>query len=599
MPANNDSDKWYPVAIRRNLHETSRFLDKDTKRRLGVYLDGVYAYLQDPFVAANDLEKGIKELEVRWEPNMASGPTSARFVVVDYNGDTGTLIPPAKWRSQKYCFAGPKQEPLDLNHRHLPQFHQVNVWAVAQRVLDIYESPKALGRPIPWSFGSGKLILVPHAGYDENAYYDRHSKSLQFYYFGEEKSPRYTCLSHDIIAHEMGHAVLDGIRPYYYNYTSIETGAFHESIADLTAIVSAILNNDTRQEASEITEGDLTVENAVALLAEEFGEVVEQESALRNANNPLTMAQVANATTPHEISKVLTGAMFEILASIGNRHLQRGKKTTPKLALWWAADRFQRLVLQPLDFCPPVDIQFADYARAVLTNFLLYEPYDSRSREFYFTEMLRIFRKRGILGSSPFKPNEQPRLAIYHDVNRISRSRTAAYYFLQDNRGKLEIPDKADFEVVDLYDTDKHGREAVRLPREIVLQYIWREEVPLEEEPFGRLQGERAELLCGGTLVMDGRGNILSLVTKGGTAGDKDPQRAAELKKHIANLRSFGLRGEDEAASVLGPWTPAVIGDWQDGLLRLEMAPHLRSPLPTAESGLYEDRSEEQWTSSY
>ena len=64
-----------------------------------------------------------------------------------------------------------------------------------------------------WAFEGNRLIVLPHAGYGENAYYDRASKSLQFYYFNGPGTTVYTCLSSDIVNHEFGHAVLDGVRP--------------------------------------------------------------------------------------------------------------------------------------------------------------------------------------------------------------------------------------------------------------------------------------------------------------------------------------------------------------------------------------------------
>ena len=81
------------------------------------------------------------------------------------------------------------------------------------------------------------LLLYSIAGYGQNAFYDRASKSLQFYYFDKEGKRVYTCLSTDIINHEFGHAVLDGIRPHYHESSLIETGAFHEFVGDLTAIL--------------------------------------------------------------------------------------------------------------------------------------------------------------------------------------------------------------------------------------------------------------------------------------------------------------------------------------------------------------------------
>ena len=84
---------------------------------------------------------------------------------------------------------------------------------------------------------------------------------------------------------------------------------------------------------------------------------------------------------------------------------------------------------------------------------------------------------------------------MYHDIERVSRSRTAAYYFLSDNRRALRIPAHQDIVVVDLYDNAKLGVAAERLPREIVLEYLWEEEVALNDDEskgleFGSYNGK-------------------------------------------------------------------------------------------------------------
>ena len=103
------------------------------------------------------------------------------------------------------------------------QFHQVSVWALLQRALAFFEDGSGLGRTVPWAFEGNRLIVVPHAGYGENAFYDRRSKSLQFYYFGSEAETIYTCLSSDIVNHEFGHAVLDGVRPLFNESSDPQT----------------------------------------------------------------------------------------------------------------------------------------------------------------------------------------------------------------------------------------------------------------------------------------------------------------------------------------------------------------------------------------
>ena len=193
------------LRTRKNLYESAHLLRRDSSRELGIFLDGLWAYVQDPRVAASDPERGIQPLEVKWEPGLRDGPVSARFAVLDYNADSGALVPPAKWDRRNARFTGPDGQPLDPSRCDTFQFHQVNVWAVAQSVLDMYEAPQALGRPIPWAFEGNRLILVPHAGYDENAYYDRHSKSLQFYY----RQPQLAALHLPVARH---HRPRDGSR---------------------------------------------------------------------------------------------------------------------------------------------------------------------------------------------------------------------------------------------------------------------------------------------------------------------------------------------------------------------------------------------------
>ena len=244
------------------------------------------------------------------------------------------------------------------------------------------------------------------------------------------------------------------------------------------------------------------------------------------------------------------------------------------------------MFLQPLDFCPPVDVQFADYARAVARNFELYEPLDSKRRETYAELITRVFQKRGICDPESLRACAVPgEWNVYHDIGAISASRAGAYYFLNDNRKALRIPWNQDITVADLYTTNKYGRAASRLPREVVVEYVWQEQFKLDEDRFGKLKGQTAELLCGGTLVLDDRGNVLSWQRKPGIYEERDrpegEKRLVQLRNHIARQVQnglVGLRGE-RAVDIPGRWTPPVVGDTSSGVLRLEIAPHLRNGL--------------------
>jgi len=91
------------------------------------------------------------------------GPTSARVTIVDYNGDLDTRFAPAKLLKDGSGFhgiAGLKNDRILDNFN----FHQVNVWAIIEQILTLLEDDEALGRPVPWASGLGRLLVLPHAG---------------------------------------------------------------------------------------------------------------------------------------------------------------------------------------------------------------------------------------------------------------------------------------------------------------------------------------------------------------------------------------------------------------------------------------------------
>ena len=589
---------------RANLYFAAPWLSLDNRKALGLTVPACI-YVQDPLVASRNRRLGLEEIHVSRERTLGHGPTSARIAVVDYDGNGGELYDPARWSSRKGRFVIYRnRRPIEIGREDpdIYQFHQVNCWAIIQRILDFYQEPMVLGRPIPWAFQGSRLIVVPHAGYWENAFYDRHTKSLQFYYCGPFQDPVHTCLSHDIVAHETGHAILDGIRPYYYENSSIQTGAFHEYIADLTAILSAMRNNHVRRVIADETDGDLTQPTAVSDLAEQFGQQVSPVTThdpgsryfLRSAFNDLTMEHIAGVLSPHECSNVLTGAVFEILIRTVKKHMDKNvpgqrRRVTPRRALWWATRSITRIALQALDYLPPVDVQFIDYARAVLHAHRLSAPTDDAGYEL----MTSIFTARGL---SELEDETRPDRLRFHryEIERLSSSRTAAYSFLNENRRHLCIPPDQDIFVADLYATDKLMEDLTRRPREIVIEYVWREDVELKGARFGGLQGQRASLLCGGTLVFDGRGNLLYWTRKPGTGKlpketsrtpayrqdeqERGMQRRQQLLDYVADLVAADRLGmvEEGAAGALDIWQPAVAGRRVGGTLRLEVAPHLR-----------------------
>ena len=213
----------------------------------------VFAY--DPSLQTDIRHFGINEaiIGVRWEQDLKPGPIGEYLEVIDVDPASG------------YCYA-----PVDLNHPHIlvesglqpseanPQFHQQMAYAVAMRTIDNFE--RALGRRALWAehftyAPNGRFLkreyvqrlrIYPHALREQNSFYSRERMALLFGYFNAASSDTGTTLpnsnvfcavSHDIVAHETTHALLDGLHPRYQEATNPDMLAFHEAFADIVALL--------------------------------------------------------------------------------------------------------------------------------------------------------------------------------------------------------------------------------------------------------------------------------------------------------------------------------------------------------------------------
>ncbi len=503
-------------------------------------------FVQDPLVAESH-GVGLKKITLPGEAFLGPGPTTSRVAVVDYNAELDELFAPVTPLAQGAGFAVGGGNPI----RNF-KLHQTNVWAIITRTLNILEDPKIFGRRIPWAFPGGRLIVLPHAGYDQNAHYDRSTGSLNFYYFAGERGTVFTCLSHDIVTHELGHAVLDGLKPYYNEVDSPDAAGFHEYFGDALAMISSLTMIEVLKVVVKDKPGRLGARNLISDIALEFGSALEGDAPLRSAANPMTMGQLRNNWEEHDYSQVLTGAFYDILRGLYKDEVPRAKKARKKTktdrqvaiaALISTARRTSRMMLRALDYCPPAGLTYLDYARAVIRADEIAYPTDDRG---YRRMLMRAFRDRGIVGK--YKDLEAQRSYRNdefrgYDVGRIAGSKTDAYVFLDANRKVLGIPHNVNFTVWNLYRTRKVSAGGYYPPREIILEFGWSEDVELSGEEFGDLDGELFPLWCGGTLVFDSDGNVLHYIIK--EANDERRETLKQYIEYLVSVGAFGSAGDD------------------------------------------------------
>ena len=146
--------------------------------------------------------------------------------------------------------------------------------------------------PRCWVSPSGRsaqvLPVALDEGVDLNAYYDR--KELNFFHQEVNGVTYYSGESPDVVCHEMGHACLDAHRPELWGTPFIEAGAFHESFADQSAVLSQLQLKTVRQAALAGLKDHKA--SQLSRLAEQLGFAIRQvaptavdKDCLRNAYN--------------------------------------------------------------------------------------------------------------------------------------------------------------------------------------------------------------------------------------------------------------------------------------------------------------------------
>ena len=345
----------------------------------------------DPTVSPR--EGGVTTVNVAYEA-LHPGPDSRLFHIDPHDPTTGEDTVAADL-NEPYPLLSAGYDPASSDAR----FHKQMLYAVCSNVYAAFRV--ALGRDLTWGFDrtsdTGRLWLQPHAFRGINAYYDKAAGKLRFGY--ERAAPPhdrgvrmlsgeyvFTCLAHDIIAHEMTHAILDGLRSSFDVPSGPDVPAFHEAFADLIAIFQRLGCHELVRSAIASTRGLPEQDVLLVGLARQAGYASGRNSALRAAIE-LAAPRLYDATLEaHDLGAVLVAAVFDAflvvfrrktarflrLASDGSGVLRAGA-LSPDLADVLAekisalASQFQALIIRAIDYCPPVDIRFGEFLRAMIT----------------------------------------------------------------------------------------------------------------------------------------------------------------------------------------------------------------------------------------
>lgn len=151
----------------------------------------------------------------------------------------------------------------------------------AMAALDAWETVS--GNFTRWQGNRRVLALRQDAGIDLNAYYDR--SSFSFFHQAISGTSYYSGASTDVVAHEVGHGLLDATRPELWDAVFLETGAFHEAFGDCMAVLAALNDRDSRVKLLAAT-ATLKKRNFVEATAENLSEAIRRVAPDHNAAEP-------------------------------------------------------------------------------------------------------------------------------------------------------------------------------------------------------------------------------------------------------------------------------------------------------------------------
>jgi hypothetical protein len=390
------------------------------------------------------------------DPSVSDRMGGVATVLVPYEklepGPVGSLFAVNSMGAPEELLSG--TEALDLDDPHLllssglsptptnGRFHLQMVYAVCSLTYAAFR--RALGRDIAWATtapadGPLRLVVRPFGFNGSNAGYSREAGDLSFGYFrAGDKAAGFTlkgglvstALSHDIVAHETTHALLDGLRSSFLDPTNVDVPAFHEGFSDLVALFLHFSYADVVEQAIRESGGTITHGSLLTDIAREFGYArtrTGRADALRSGVDVTGMAAFDSDVLPgkdggprvydpklesHTLGSVLVSAVFEAFTTIVRRKTERfyriagiNREGLGRVSLSEAlvkaiaqeacdvAGQFLNICIRAVDYCPPADMELGEYLRAIITA----DSDLERTDKWGFREaLMRSFRRREI-----------------------------------------------------------------------------------------------------------------------------------------------------------------------------------------------------------
>ncbi len=359
-----------------------------------------------------------KEMEFSYNPQ---DETVMDPVTIDLNTEHGRTAKAPRTENVKFV-RGERLKPNSngsyVFDKGTKNYVAANSMATVQHTIDSME--KILGYDITFAFGDKQIGLAPDAGVDLNAYYSRDEESLNFFHDFDpvKKETVYSGASGEVISHEVGHAILDSVRPGFLTSWSADTNGLHEAFGDLTALYMSTQNDEVCQLAAQQTGGDLSKPSLLSDTGEHMGRAINNKYDIHDADRDYVRCMINDckwedpnnidseeptpehpvSTEMHDWSRIFSGAQYDVMAAITKRNMADGMDAAQ--AIKAAGQESMELLTKAVSISPSHDASYRDVALCML-------KIDARSNEGKAHDIiLNTFKERNILEEGDDTPAE-------------------------------------------------------------------------------------------------------------------------------------------------------------------------------------------------
>ena len=221
------------------------------------------------------------------------------------------------------------------------------------------------------------------------------------------------------------------MRPHLLLPSNPDVDAFHEGFADLVALLMRFRYDDVVRRGLEDSKESNLDSRILTELAREWGRSDgDGRSALRQVlyrrGQPDDRVEDDDLNDPekecHELGAVLVAAVFEAISRVFDRKTRTLRKIAGlapgarghliELLTKQARDlagQFLNIIIRAIDYCPPMDLTFGEFLRALVTADFVTVPEDPHG---YREALVLAFRRYGI--TVPAVPDLSEEALLWH-----------------------------------------------------------------------------------------------------------------------------------------------------------------------------------------